>query len=454
MRILTNKYKNILLRIVTIALPMVIQGIVFQIQSLTDKAFLGNLDTKYISALGAAQFPFYMTLDSIFALCTGVVIIVSQLFGSNKKNNINKYVKSVMFFNSLISIFLFIIWFCFPKQIFHLLAVDENIIQYCIHYVRISSIYFFFLGVDSSLQAMLQGLGNTRPIMISGIIKVVLNVFISWVLIFGHFGFPAMYVEGAAIGGLLANILSSLFMIFYCFYIKKREYQLHLDKSQWMNVECYKKVFQLGLPTGMEYFLWNASNLVLIRALNSFSELATAIYTITFGIEIVVFAIFNGTSKASMTLMGQRIGNRDVKHANQILNICMILNLLIVSTAIIIFILCPEQILSIFTKNPDTIKQTIPYLIFTAFIMLPKSMNVVIGNGIRAYGDTKWMLNSQILGSTFIVLCSFVLINVFKLHITAIYVTIFMDETIRAIINYCHFLNKYKNIQLIDELTY
>lgn len=72
MKILTKseKYKNTVEKIIAIAFPMVIQGIVFQIQSLTDKAFLGNLDSVYIAALGAVQFPLYTTIDSLFALCT------------------------------------------------------------------------------------------------------------------------------------------------------------------------------------------------------------------------------------------------------------------------------------------------------------------------------------------------------------------------------------------------
>ena len=49
---------------------------------------------------------------------------------------------------------------------------------------RPGTVYFLFLGIDASLQAMLQGKGSTKPIMYAGIIKVGLNVFVSWVLIF------------------------------------------------------------------------------------------------------------------------------------------------------------------------------------------------------------------------------------------------------------------------------
>ncbi|MDD5935205.1 MAG: hypothetical protein PUC65_06560, partial [Clostridiales bacterium] len=41
----------------------------------------------------------------------------------------------------------------------------------------------------------------------------------------------------------------------------------------------YRKEIALGIPTALEFFCWNASNLVLIRFLNGISIEATAIYT-------------------------------------------------------------------------------------------------------------------------------------------------------------------------------
>lgn len=124
----------------------------------------------------------------------------------------------------------------------------------------------------------------------------------------------------------------------------------------------------------------------------------------------------------------------------------------IVIAAIITFILFPTNILGIFTKDTKIIKQTVPFLVFTAFIMLPKSLNVVIGNGIRAQGDTKWMLYSQIIGSLFVITCSCTLIKLFHLNIIAIYITLLLDETIRAGINYWHYA-AHSKIVLVDECS-
>lgn len=437
------KSSNKFLKICAIALPIVIQGIVFQLQSLTDKAFLGNLGTKYISALGAAQFPYNTTMDAVVALSTGLVIFTAQLVGANKKDKINDYVLSSIFYGSFISTALFLIWLFFAEPILGLLNVDAAILSESASYIKICSGSLMLLGIDSALQARLQGTGNTKPIMICSVMKVLLNIILSYILIFGVFGLPAMNIIGAAIGTLAANLISSLTFMFYCLVCKRKEYHLLKDLSACLKFSFYKAVVKIGIPTALEYFLWNASNLVLIAFLNGLSFKATAVYTLTFGIECVIFAMFNGVGKSAMTLIGQDIGAQNYKSASSYMRIGILVNTFLVVVSIAAFTFARSGILGIFTADRSLIELTLPFLIFTAVIMFPKSMNVIIGNGIRAYGNTKWMLYSQMIGSVFVVTCSFLLVKVAGLGINAIYITLFADETLRASINGLYYRKKY-----------
>ena len=191
--------------------------------------------------------------------------------------------------------------------------------------------------------------------------------------------------------------------------------------------------------------MFNFHLLILLKFLNNFNYKATAIYTLTFGIEVVIYAIFSGTSKGTMTLMGQCIGAGKRKEANGLFYQCMLINVFVVAMAMLVFVMWPKQLLSIFSKDGSIIEATVPFLIFTAVIMFPKSLNVVIGNAVRAYGDTRWMFISQVIGSIFVVSCSYILVQIVHLHVVAIYVTLFLDEMIRASINYFHFVCCYKN---------
>lgn len=316
-----------------VAFPLIVQGLVFQLQSLTDKAFLGNLDTKYVSAAGAAQMPYCATIDSMVAVSTGLIIIISKLYGAGKKEQIPQYVKSMMFYNTIAGIAIFGAWFWGAETVLRFFQVDAEIIGYSISYVKICIGFVLFVGMDSALQAMLQGMGETKPIMYAGILKVGLNILLSWVLIFGKFGFPALHVTGAAIGTLVANLASFLFILCYCMIWKRSKYRLNQTGKKLPSFRLYGKVVRLGIPVGMEYLLWNGSNLILIRFINGFSYQDMAIYTLTFGFQCIIYVIFAGTSKATLSLMGQFIGAGKPKEANHCFYTTIIINFVIVLLA-------------------------------------------------------------------------------------------------------------------------
>ncbi len=429
--------------IIRVAFPLVIQGLVFQIQSLTDKAFLGNLDTRYVSAIGAAQMPYHTTVDSLVALSVGLIIVVAQLFGAKEKDRINQYVKSFAFYSTLIGLVLFLLWQLFTKPILAFFNIDPTIISYSITYIKICSIYMIFIGIDNAFQGMLQGIGKTKPIMYAGILKVILNVLLSYILIFGKFGISPMYVTGAAIGTIVANMISFIFIVYYCLIYRSKQFQLKMKSLDWFYFEPYKKVVLLGIPVGLEYLLWNCSNLVLIRFINGFSYLNMAIYTVTFGFQCIVYVVFEGISRAALTLMGQSLGAGEQEQADKYFFTSIAINFVIVASAAAVFAMIPGELLNIFSNDKQVITNGVFYLVFIGIIMFPQSMNVICGNGIKANNDTKWMLFSQIIGSVLVVTLSYLFVVVFHFDMKTIYLTLFLDETIRGTINFLYYRKKY-----------
>ena len=63
-----------------------------------------------------------------------------------------------------------------------------------------------------------------------------------------------------------------------------------------------------------------------------------------------------------------------------------------------------------------------------------------IGNGIRGYGDTKWMFLTQALWTVGVVGLAFLCVFVFKLGMLGVFIAVLCDEAIRAVINFIRFL--------------
>ncbi len=430
-----NKNSNQFMTTMKIALPIIIQGLVFQLQAIVDKAFLGRIDTKYLSAVGIAQFPFFASIDALVAICTGLTIIVAKKYGAGKQKDIHDSVNASIGFNMLLSFVLLFIWMQFSDEIFLLMNVNSKLFPYCNDYVRILSFLLFFYGIDMSLQSALQGMGKTKPIMYIGFFKVFLNILLAWIFILGKLGFPAMYVRGAALATMISNVAGTLTLTAYFIISKELSANIKLREIIRFRWILYKEVIRLGLPTGTEYLLWNVSNLILITLLNKQGVQVVAIYTVTCTVELFVYMIFNGIARATLTLVGNSIGAGNDNAAKNIMTSSIRYSMVFVLLFCIIFTLIPKPILSIFTNDKDLINISVFYLIFKGFTLFPKALNVVVGHGIRARGDVKWMLYTQIFGSVFVVAFSYILIKVFNVGVIAIYLTLFFDEFLRAILN-------------------
>lgn len=435
--------------IMKIAVPIIIQGMVFHLQTIVEKVFLGNLDINYLSAVGVAGFPFNTTVNALTAFCTGLTIIVAQKYGAGKVKDIGVCVNTAIAYNSLISILLFAAWFIFPNTIFKIMRVDSDILPYCNDYVRFLSLSFILFGVDVSLQAALQGMGKTKPIMYAGLMKVLLNIGLGWIMIFGKYGFPAMGVKGAALATTISNFIGCYVLIIYFAYSKMLSSYFSLKEILHFRLNKCKEIIRLGLPTGTEYFIWNVSNLMLLSLLNQQTVIVIAIFTITFAIEFVVYTIFNGIARSTLTLVGYLIGRNNEEGAKKLMTSSIRYSLIVVTVFCIIFILTPESILMIFTKDKTIIHTAAFYLMVRALTMYPKCLNVVVGSGIRAIGDVKWMLNTQIIGSVFVILFSYTMTHGFRTDVFIIYLTLFMDELLRATLNTIRFYRGNEFLQLL-----
>lgn len=426
-------------RIFKIAFPIILYGIAITLQQLVDKAFLGSINSEYFSALGNVLFPFYTTIETIIAISIGTTILIAQKTGAKDFQNARLYAETSFKYNTAFSLLFFIFWFFFPKTIFQMMGVQSPILEYSTRYVRFLSVSLLIFGLEISASAIFMGIGITRPIMIAGIIKNVLNIILDWLLIFGNLGFPRLEIEGAALATTISNLVAGPVLLLLFFLSKKKPFMISIKRIIFNKLRDYKDIIKIGIPAGMETLIWHISNLIIIRFLNSLDYMATGIYTLVFSIDCIAYFIFTGFAKACIALVGQKTGEKDIAGAKKTGRLCLLyiylINVLIATS----YILFTRPILGLFTDNSELILKAVPFMFILALNTFPRSTNIIIGHGIKGYGDTKWMLFGQIVGSIIIVSSAYLFIFVFKLNLLGLFFAVLMDESVRSIINSLRF---------------
>ena len=426
-------------QILKLALPLILQQLCLQLQVWIDRAMLGHVNTEFFSAIGNTSVPYYMVTSIITAICGGTAILTAQGIGAGDDHQVRKVAESSFFGSTLLSLAAYLFFFFCSDGLFRLMGIRSPILEHCTRYIGILSMSLLVLGPSASALAVLQGFGLTKIIMIAGVTGNLLNILLDWILIFGHLGFPPLEIAGAAWATVIANLASAGIAIFYVLRSPHMPVRLKLSFRLSEQLHNYRRVLWLGIPSGLEYFLWNLGNMILVSYLNRLDPMHAGIYTLVFSIETVPLLIYMGLSNAGLTLVGQQTGAKSPQQARQTGLICLSFALLICVITAVIFRLFPAPLLQLFTDDPVTLHTASPFLQFVAWILFPKAVNNVIGLCIRGTGDTRWMLFTQIFGTLFMILGGYYFILLSGFGLLGIFITLLADETLRGIANLARF---------------
>ena len=428
-------------QIFAIALPIMVQNIVQHLMILTDRAFLGNLNARYLSAIGNVLIPYNALTFFFFSAATGLTVLIAQNVGKGDYEKAKSYSQSSFFFATLFSAGMFLLWHLWAKEILMLFGAKGLILKDAVTYVRIISISLLFLGIETTVYSLLQGVGATRPSMVFGIVKSLLNVFLDWVMVFGKLGFPAMGLEGAALATLVSNIIGALGIFLAILLYKKLTFPVRLSKRALLRPkwQLYWEALKIGLPSGFESILWYTGQLVLVWLMNRIDPMAIGVYTTVNGIQGIALLIYNGYARAATTLVGQSWGRKDYTSAREIGFYSQRLAGWVTLTFAAVFLLFPQALISIFTKDAAMIQQSAALLRMAAVFINVQMVNVVMGSAIRGTGDTMWMCCSQIFGTVFVVGVSIYLMLGLSWGLVGMYLTMILDEGLRGWINLLRF---------------
>lgn len=444
--------KKYLPGLLNIAVPIMLSNLISQLQMLIDRIFLGHVNSMYMSALGNVTSPMWTTMSFCFSIVTGASILISQSVGAGDTEHIEEYSGAMVKYNNIIPILLFFFWTFCAEFVFRLMGVSDGLMPMCLDYSRYYAPVFLITGLGGAFSVILQTSNYTKPLVIYGIIRSGVNIFLDWVMIFGRFGLPAMGIKGAAIATTIAEYSGLIFAVIFVVSSKKLNTKPSMKWVVKAHIKPYLLSAKLGVNTALEDFAWNLGNLLLIRILNAINEMAAGIYSIIFSVEVLAVVIIGAIGNGTMTLTGEAKGNNDL---GKYKGVCVCAYGLCIAVGIITLGVClafPQQIISLFTNDKSIIASCGIYLIFISINLFAKSANIVVGNAIRGSGNTIWMLITQLFGTVWVVSVALLFVFVIKLGIAGVFLAVIVDEIVRSFINLGKYLRIVKNWESTESL--
>jgi putative MATE family efflux protein len=416
-------------KILGISLPAAFNSLLDMFQVITDLIMVGTISAFAVAAVGLGL----QSLVFLFAMLTlfhiGTNALISRFYGAKKMRQASLALGTLLRFVLLASLPILIFWYFGASYVYVLFGTDQEVIDLGSNYVHVLTIMLPFVFMKLVMVSALNAIGDTKTPMYVKITSIVLNIILNYLLIFGHYGFPALGVTGAAIATVIVNILE--FMVYGFLYLNRKTPfvpMFHLSQS------ILKRALKVGVPASIERSLTFASFMLFTAIIAQYGTEALAGYQIGLRIEGIAFMPGIGFTIAAMALMGQGLGAKKPEQSREdVLLVLKYASALMFSLSFFM-IFTPEYIVQFFTNDVKTIEEASLYLQIVGLSQIPLAFNFVLSGALRGAGDSKRTLRINLTSLWLVrIIPAFVLSWYFE-DIIWVYIAMISDTFVKALL--------------------
>ncbi len=264
-------YKRTLL----IAVPVMVQNLITNIVAMVDNVMVGQIGTEQMSGVAIVNQLLFVFNLTIFGALSGAGIFCAQFFGKNDNEGIRhtfrfKAITAVILTGICIGVFAL---FSDNLITMYLHTAEEGIdleltFKYAKDYLSVMLIGLLPFAIEQIYSSTLREGGTATVPMIAGIIAVITNTILNYLLIFGIGFFPELGVTGAAIATVISRFVQAIIVIIWTHGNKERfAFIKGVYRSLKIPKQLAGRIFIKGLlPLTVNECLWSAGVSVLVQA--------------------------------------------------------------------------------------------------------------------------------------------------------------------------------------------
>jgi MATE family multidrug resistance protein len=399
----SNKY------IIRTAAPIALALLIPLINNLTNNFFLGRVGERALAVNGVAGI-YYLILAMVgYGLANGVQVQLSRRAAQHDYAGITRLLTNSGMLTIFIALCLMIVSMWFAPLIFgYSLQVGEHV------YMSVSFIFIRVWGLPFLMLTQLANsfyisTGRSQYMLWGSLAATVLNVVLDYTFIFGHYGAPAMGLNGAAIASVLAEI-GGCAVMWGLFYLRKLHMQFPVLEHIDIDLRLVRRVTRIALPLVVQYFFsiagWQVF-FIFVEHLGERELAASQILRPIFGVIGVATWAFGTTCNMSVSNI---IGQGRTTEVPRLIGKIMVLSISVSAVLCAGLLLLARPYLHMFTQDEALVALALPSLYIIACATLMMSVASVLFNGVIGTGNTSVNLIIEVICvGSYLVYCYFII---------------------------------------------
>jgi MATE family multidrug resistance protein len=381
--------------VVRLALPVVAVQLGLMLMGVVDTMMLGRVSAEALAAGALGNLVSFSLLVGAVGILMAVDPLVAQAHGAADREAIAAHLERGLVLALALSIPLSILLWNI-RALFSRLGQPAVLVQGGTAFIRgiVPGVVPFLVFIV--LRQTLQAMGIVRPAVVAMLVGNVVNFVGDYVLIFGHFGSPALGVAGSAyatsigrwvmLGTLVLASRQALAPYF-------RGFTRHA--FAW---RAHGQHLKIGAPIGVHESLelWVFATVALLMGRLGVRELAG--HQIALNLAALSYMVPLGVAAAASTRVGNAIGREDMPGARRAAAVCLLLGAGVMGLFGLLFALAPRFLAGLYSNDPGVLAMGAALLPIAAAFQVFDGVQVVGAGILRGAADTRFAAIVALVG--------------------------------------------------------
>lgn len=431
--------------LIFLAFPMIVQNGITSFVSFLDNIMVGQIGTEPMSGVAIVNQLFFVFNICIFGGVSGAGIFSAQFFGKGDYEGQKYTFRFKLYACLLITAIACVLFHFLDEPLISLYLSDEGSVgntrlalSYGKEYLAIMILGLLPFAVSQTYVSTIRETGQTFVPMVSGIVAVITNLVLDYVLIFGAFGAPELGVAGAAIATVIARYTECLIVVVWAHrHPDKNPYLIGVYKGLRIPGSILADIFRKGLPLMFNEMLWAVGMAVIVQCYAVRGLEVVAAQNISSTISNLFNIVYLQLGNCISIVVGQKLGAGQLEEAKDADNKIIFFDVACCACISVIMILLGGLFPEIYKTEPGIKALAKNFIIISAMAMPLCAFSHCSYFTLRSGGKTiVTFLFDSVFTWVVMIPYAFVLSRFTTLSITMVFFLVSFTEIIKVIIGF------------------
>jgi putative MATE family efflux protein len=431
--------------LIFLAFPMIVQNGITSFVSFLDNIMVGQIGTEPMSGVAIVNQLFFVFNICIFGGVSGAGIFSAQFFGKGDYEGQKYTFRFKLYACLLITALACVLFHFLDEPLISLYLNDEGSVgntrlalSYGKEYLAIMILGLLPFAVSQTYVSTIRETGQTFVPMVSGIVAVITNLVLDYVLIFGAFGAPELGVAGAAIATVIARYTECLIVVVWAHrHLYKNPYLIGVYKGLRIPGSILADIFRKGLPLMFNEMLWAVGMAVIVQCYAVRGLEVVAAQNISSTISNLFNIVYLQLGNCISIVVGQKLGAGQLEEAKDADNKIIFFDVACCACISVIMILLGGLFPEIYKTEPGIKALAKNFIIISAIAMPLCAFSHCSYFTLRSGGKTiVTFLFDSVYTWVVMIPYAFVLSHFTTLSITMVFFLVSFTEIIKVIIGF------------------